>query len=465
MEVIMQANELREYFQQGDEDQLKPSRYNYIEQGVCGCFIYNTLYSSLVYVTSQEYSEIIEGNPISKDMLHVLYNAGILVKRYLDERKAFLDMAKESREKNDSTFLCITTTMKCNARCHYCFEKNAKKTDFSYEQRKKLVDFIVKFLNKNQSKKLDICWFGGEPLLGQDVIDYVVDELNKRNINFGTTMITNGSLINKNLIAQKFNKWKLHSVQITLDGMAKTYRKTKNYINAKDGDFRQMLQNIRDVAEAGINVSIRLNVDQRNFDEILALSRMLEEEYRFAKGNISWYIGFVDGSEYNLTPEQKKDVIKRMYMQVYDEDGIGRLTIPNFGYRTVTCSRKNKNALSIDIDGNIYSCERSVGKEKEAMGTSFCVDDDVNEKRSVMNLSSKCMQCIFLPKCMGGCYAALRAGDELCFREKYIIQGYLEYLAEKQKKNPVLRLQMRRTNKRKRMRSRAIKMAVSMWEN
>lgn len=50
--------------------------------------------------------------------------------------------------------------------------------------------------------------------------------------------------------------------------------------------------------------------------------------------------------------------------------------------------------------------------------------------RTNVTLREECKKCVFLPKCMGGCAANLETNDEACMIEKYMIQGYLAYLAE-----------------------------------
>ncbi|MBQ7198864.1 MAG: hypothetical protein IJS29_06345 [Selenomonadaceae bacterium] len=58
-------------------------------------------------------------------------------------------------------------------------------------------------------------------------------------------------------------------------------------------------------------------------------------------------------------------------------------------------------------------------------------DETVNKNRVNENLRTECKSCVFLTKCMGGCAANLETNDEPCMVGKYIIQGYLAYLAER----------------------------------
>lgn len=433
MEIIMPANDyVLENFQWGDEDDLKPSRYNYIEKCSGGHLIYNVLYSSLVYITDSEYSEMMGEKPLQEELMQSMYNTGVMVKRKIDELSLFMDIVKVKKEEYEMPSFDITTTMKCNARCPYCFEKGAKKEDFSEEQKKKLIDFIVSRVDENE--KVDLKWFGGEPLLGQDVIDYVIDEMNKRGIEFTSSMISNGSLLNKELIDTKFSKWKLKSIQITLDGLAENYERIKGYVDQEPGIFYRLLKNMHLLAEAKINTVIRLNVDRDNSDEILALAKLLEKEFG-GKNYISWYAGFLFGTKGEFTSGEKAEFIEKMLLQA---GSMKNLLIPwhlRASYRVSPCMRKNKKAVMIDIDGNIYDCERLVGRKEEAIGTLFHFDKAVNEKRSVLRINNRCKNCMFLPKCMGGCYSCMRAGADKCSTDKYEVQAFLKFLAKRHKED------------------------------
>lgn len=68
------------------------------------------------------------------------------------------------------TSIILLIAQDCNLRCSYCYADEGKyynsgKMDFN--TAKKSVDFLIQ---KSCSKKLGICFFGGEPLLNFDLI-------------------------------------------------------------------------------------------------------------------------------------------------------------------------------------------------------------------------------------------------------------------------------------------------------
>jgi len=56
-------------------------------------------------------------------------------------------------------------TEKCNLRCKYCYEEKGCK-ELSFEDIKNIFDLAI----KNNDKKPNITFFGGEPLLKKDLI-------------------------------------------------------------------------------------------------------------------------------------------------------------------------------------------------------------------------------------------------------------------------------------------------------
>lgn len=84
---------------------------------------------------------------------------------------------------------------------------------------------------------------------------------------------------------------------------------------------------------------------------------------------------------------------------------------------------QSKNSFTIDSEGNIYKCEHHVGDKNASVGS---IDSIESIKNIITNtVPARCENCVFLPKCMGGCKENEASGDVPCFIEKYIIIGYM----------------------------------------
>jgi uncharacterized protein len=127
--------------------------------------------------------------------------------------------------------LVIEMTQKCNLRCVYCaygdlysrdsFRNNK---DIGIKKIKELIVFLHENYwntNKNYSvqKRISISFYGGEPLLRFKEIKELVnltESLKNDKIQFGYTMTTNGTLINKD-IADFLVKYEF-DIGISIDG-------------------------------------------------------------------------------------------------------------------------------------------------------------------------------------------------------------------------------------------------------
>ncbi|MDD7376963.1 MAG: radical SAM protein [Prevotellaceae bacterium] len=407
---------------------LKPSRFNYAHEANGGFIVYNTLYNALIRLTAFEYKKLNGQAKIGKIMRKTFVENGLLVRESTDELKKFLGWSLKQRKLYKPYLsLNITTTMKCNAHCSYCYEKGVSRQDFLPREINHLLKFIERRVTKDETLVLN--WFGGEPLLNQNMIEQVTDALKKSKINFASYIITNGSLINKTMVTRKYKKWKVRDVQITLDGKAETYANRKNYQPQIKDVFDKILTNIELLAQNMIRVHIRLNVDRENMEEILAVQSMLDERFCDFE-DVTYYPAFLTGVGLDLTENEKLEFLRRMIAQCHDPKNMNMarrfFSMPKYH----PCMRNDMRSFSVDTKGNIYACEHFVGRKEYSFSNLSNYDESFNADRYKLRIAATCKSCVFLPKCMGGCAANRLSGDEPCMIEKYLLQGYIAHLAE-----------------------------------
>ena len=66
------------------------------------------------------------------------------------------------------------------------------------ESAERTVRYILE--TRKPGKTVHISWFGGEPLLGEKIIDLICRRLSEEGIEFYSTMTTNGSLITDEVV-------------------------------------------------------------------------------------------------------------------------------------------------------------------------------------------------------------------------------------------------------------------------
>lgn len=407
-----------------DRKLYKSSIYNYCTKSQSGYLIYNTLYNSMVRLSETEYQQYTGNQEADAALIEELVRQGLWVECGLDERKRYLACAKAyTRYMPRPLDVTVTTTLKCNARCDYCYEKGVVQSEMAEGSEEKIIEFIKRKAVRNF---VHINWFGGEPLLNTSLMDKISQRLKEENIRFSSYIITNGSKVDKKLLEEKLEFWKVTDMQITLDGTKHYYERRKNYYNKEEGDFYRILHNIKLLAEKKIFINIRLNIENDNKEEIY---KLLEElEFIFAEDeNVVFYPAFITGSCSPMSEEEKVECVRKMLEILHNPR---KLTAGTKFYsfpRVHPCMNSDPLAFSVDVNGNVYTCEHHVGRPEYAIGT---LDTDIKKdtRGEVQEIRPECKECVFFPKCFGGCESNYRAGDAPCMIEKYVIQAYMKFL-------------------------------------
>ena len=406
--------------------EFKPSVFNYHVETPKKYLVYNTLYNALAKLSKQEYAKLQGQQRCGRDLRKKFLEMGFAVTNEIDERENYRKWRNKIQQDLQYLSINITTTLKCNARCPYCYEKGVKPVDFD----ESLMDSLIKFIkNKKKSQPVKLNWFGGEPLMNPKIIDEVTTRLGEQGFEYDSFIITNGSLITKKLIKSKFKNWNMRGLQITLDGTAENYEKSKGYVGRAKNMFSKILDHIEWIAQAGIHVDIRLNTDRNNLNDMFNLIYILQERFD-GNDKVVYYPAFVTGLEDKLTEEEKVEFVKKLFVELANPN---KMSITDRLYsfpRNIPCMRNDPQSFSVDVYGKIYSCEHLVGHKEEAMGTLKRLSNEVNQARLDEPLREECETCVFLPKCMGGCASNLRTGDPACMINKYMIQAYMEYMCE-----------------------------------
>lgn len=403
----------------------KKSEYNYVQQNSESYFIYNTLYNSLVRLNEEEYCIYQQTKDPCSELEKAFVENGLWVDAKINEKANYLACAEAyTLYVPRPLSITITTTLKCNARCSYCYEKGIQQTDIAEGTEDRILDFIK---IHNRSDEVHLIWFGGEPLLNMKFIDSLCNRLINENIEYSAYIITNGSLLSQDVIDTKFQYWNIKDMQVTLDGTREIYNKIKNYKDPGEGDFYAILNNIKLAADAGIFVNIRLNIGKNNKSSILALLTELDTFFS-GYNNVVFYPAFLTGEKEPLSEEERVEFVKEMLLNLKN---IKRLTTGTKLYslpRMHACMNGDPQSFSIDVNGNVYSCEHHVGRDRNRKGT---LDDDFRESDSRgknVCFREECQSCVFLPKCFGGCEVNRTEGDTPCMIEKYLIKAYLQIL-------------------------------------
>ncbi|MHB1623332.1 MAG: radical SAM protein [Cuniculiplasma sp.] len=170
--------------------------------------------------------------------------------------------------------LIIFPTEECNFRCKYCYE------NFSIGEMNPEVVEGIKSLLLERSKdlnRLDIEWFGGEPLLAYDIIEdlliYARNLSKKYNFTLESRMTTNASLFSPKL-QPKLIGLGITEYQISFDGdreMHDKYRVTRGDKGSFDIIYNNLINFHK--TELDATIIIRIHVNDKNY---FSIERLLE---------------------------------------------------------------------------------------------------------------------------------------------------------------------------------------------
>ena len=409
------------------EESIKYSAFNDWEHRDNVHVVFNSLYNTLSVFSNEAYREFNNLDKADKELKNRWYSLGLCVNSDLDEITSYLQYAYAARKwKSRKLRLVITTTMCCNARCAYCYEADVQKRGFD----KSVKEDLLKFIELQCTEEgVGITWFGGEPLLNTDLIDYVTDYLIKKDIEYSAYIITNGRLLTKDMLINKFPHWHIGAMQITIDGTKDNYLKIKNYYNTNTDYFEKLIENIKIADEAGIGVDIRLNIDQDNMQDIFTLACFLEEQFSNCS-KVSMYPAFIAGTNKVIAESERINLIKQLIKHLKNPDKATFLSKLHKEARIAPCNIADHRSFGIDVDGCLHTCEHYVGKKEYAIGDVAEGVRGKDRRLEDFNLEVKCKQCVWLPQCFGGCQAHRIEGDIPCMIEKYMIPAYIQYLAD-----------------------------------
>lgn len=405
----------------------KLSQFNIVEKYNDDTFIlFNSASGSLISLDSTDYNVDFLSCNDKNNTTRTLIDYGFWVDSRCDE--LFLQKARRQiRTFNSSPnkHIVIAPTMRCNARCYYCYEQGRETPTMTEDVINGVVNFLIDYCKTANS--INLSWFGGEPLLGESIIDKIIKSLSSSiHIPITSTITTNASLLNDVLINKMINEWNLKKIQITLDGCNEYYNKVKNYVDGVDY-YNNIMHNIQKLSDLGVFVSIRINVSFENVEETERLIDYINQ--RFVKNpyvNI-YYMPLVKYSD-RYDPriiENAKDleiICSQIYnkLKQYNPNYVNEYS---FMDRSIACSAKTEDFFIIDPNGLLYKCQHDLGDEAQSVGDVFNgpIHNSIMSDWCFSDVPEKCLKCNYLPMCQGGC----KISDYKCIITKYLIRDYI----------------------------------------
>jgi len=364
--------------------------------------------------------------------------------------------------------LYLLLSQGCNLGCVYCFNgeityQKSKNLMMRDEVAYKGIDKLSRTIAPNG--KLEIVFFGGEPLLNwnlaKKVILFCEEKIKKQSkININYHLTSNLTILPFDLIDWA-TKYKM-TFLCDIDGDEDLHNITRPYKSGK-GSYKTTTKNIRKLSDAGLQVALRATVTSFNMNHINEVSKVHKE--LGGSGSAFVAVNAINSDENILgrsllpDPDTVAHGLKELVQNnIWDKEKIFPLNefikkIKPYERNIWSCGAPLGNTPVLDINGDIYACIYLVGIKKYKLGNIFSNQEYPNREviKNMMEIididnSQACKNCILRYICGGGCPVGRltikgnpQADEEVvkytydiaCKVNKAMIEESLWYYAEK----------------------------------
>ncbi len=435
------------------------SRFNYLYPSKVfkGKLLYNSLSNSFIEIDNELLSEFIgqlkEGKCEVEEVADTpLYNDFRKYKIVTEsdelEVAELKHYALQRRFYPKNLSLTLLPTMNCNFKCPYCFARTANDKVMSVEIENSIDSLIAGYLNNYGTVPVDVTWMGGEPMLCYDTIVSLTQKILKKGVPYTAGIITNGYLLTEERI-KRLADLRVHTIQITIDGMKELHNKTRQHKSGKITDtFSVIMNNVetffdyyKNSKNIRLNIRINLNKKEEYLAKFVDLHRYLRNKFPYQ--NLSISAGFIDDISvdgFHKSCSFERSAVKDFYTKLYKEYGIDEYSIYPKSKLT-ECAVRSPHNYIIGASGELYPCWENIGNDTICYGK---IDGDGNVQ--IDNIKEyikykagadylddrKCLDCFFFPVCDGGCPEKRilnhfeKTGFDLCCVQKDNIEEILD---------------------------------------
>lgn len=380
---------------------LRWSRHVVFANCADGLLAYHTLMCELVLLDANDDNFINYSDGTREELVARWF----LVGESFDERTQADQVRKvfELYHPFDSriTHYTVLTTTGCNARCAYCSEAGMTRRSMSLDTAKELGRYIARAC---AGKEAHLKWFGGEPLVNIPAIDAICATLRDEGASYTSKTTSNGYLFDQATIERAVSLWHLTQAQITFDGAEEMYNKVKSYVGVKPGEspYRRVLRNVGLLLDAGVRVSLRINVAPDNHESIELLIDELEGLFA---GRPELHVYATPLHDFTLpgTPVlggRPVTEAAHRFRDILKEKGLGGWSALEGGWRLNRCMADSPDSVTVLPDGSFGRCEfLTEGEDRAGSLWGEGLDARVlDEWRRVVRVS-ECDVCPMYPLC------------------------------------------------------------------
>lgn len=390
---------------------MKKSKYNFLLPTDTQTVIYNIYNDELALIepvlqTLYETKECSEIAKLHPEFYEFLINKRFLVEDDIDE--SLRQRTDWSKESGDNFSITINPTLNCNMRCWYCYEDHSKHTAMGEDVVSSIKALIDKKTQPQSFKHLDICFFGGEPLLSfKDVVyplsQWACDICKERGKTISIGFVTNGYLLSEEVLdkLETLNVDSPISFQITLDGNQHYHDLTRHTLSGS-GSYTKIMENLKAALQRKMSVVLRFNYTKANvhsFIDVLSdLKDVTEADRKYLTMDLHrvWQDTHDEGTEEQA--EKHRQALRN------DDFGVRNSLVLEKYY----CYADQKNHVTVNYNGDLFHCTArdftDVNREGVIDKNGDLLWNEKSQNRDAVKFGNQfCMECSIYPLCHGTC--------------------------------------------------------------
>lgn len=341
------------------------------------------------------------------------------------------------KRKFESVKIHVSNT--CNLKCSYCYASYG-----NYGTEECLMDIsvasdIVEFIKRLKDIKY-VTFFGGEPFLAVDIIEYICRELEEKHVEF--LLQTNGTILNEKIL-EILQKYKI-KITISLDGMKEINDYNRKF-KSNRGTYDEIVKNIEIInkklpnALQAIQGTLSKEFFSYNKYEIINFL------HKLTKAPIIKLECDININTINNKKKINEEIIiffETLIHQKYIIEGYPYHFFRTFLggiYNEYLCSAGN--SISITTKGEIFPCQFYFNDKSHYMGSIIKNKNIQIDRKSIEDIKKencpRCQECIANCSCE---FCVANWNEKVCDYNKIFTECFLEIFSNYIEKGEFLQI-------------------------
>lgn len=283
-------------------------------------------------------------------------------------------------DKKELDMLVINVTNNCNLRCKYCYANYGKFNNLNFKtkniDRNTILSMFQYLQNKRIKKVNNVMFFGGEPLLAIEEIEFICQtfqECYPKGSRPHFSFVTNLTILNRKII-NIIDRYNI-SLTISIDG-PEYIHDSQRVTELGKGTFEIIKNNYKVIRNHVKSIEATYTINHiNNKISVFELRNWLSKEFELNISNID----VVPVTDYkSLEVDRMKYQNELHDSRANMEDSFILAAFDKTMQSELFCNA-GKNRICITIEGDIYPCQMYVNYSKAKLGS--VIDDSLYQKQ------------------------------------------------------------------------------------